>query len=149
MISVSPVLSFEPGTDSSHGKPKLEHFSNFLGGKAEPLLVEMQGKLYVLACDEFKLPCKQYFEVYDPSGGEWSPLIAPPFWDPESPFYRTPYALATSIFVSRVDTPVFRFNITEPEAGWSIQTCVLVDLFPFEVEPWSSIVLMMALSYLL
>lgn len=131
---VTSVHSFESGSDSTDGKLKLEHFSKFLGGKAEPLLVEMHGKLYALAGDRFMFPGKQYFEVFDPSCGEWSPLSAPPFWEPGYPIDWTRFSLAyvvtdTSILVSCANTPVFCFDVTKPDAGW-LQTSG--EAFPFQ-----------------
>ncbi|KAM5563327.1 hypothetical protein ABKV19_018141 [Rosa sericea] len=133
----SSVYFFE--TDTTDQKLKLESFSPFLGGKAQPLLVEMKGQLYALAGDLIKLRYDSPFERFDPSCEKWSPLARPPLWDPDSPFDRIPlvgsgYVITdTSILFSLQATPVFRFDITKPNAGWSVQQSLCSGKsFPFQ-----------------
>ncbi|XP_040365551.1 uncharacterized protein LOC121050204 [Rosa chinensis] len=135
----SPVYFFETDTTDRklNQKLKLGSFPPFIGGKAQPLLVEMKGQLYALPGDEMKLRYDSHFERFDPSCEKWSPLARPPIWDPDSPYYSTPvgsgYVITdTSILFSRQATPVFRFDITKPNAGWSVQESLCSGKsFPF------------------
>lgn len=63
-------------------------------GKSDPLLVEIEGRLYALAgiplmpFEELPSPT---FEVFDPSTQQWSPLPPPPFFNLNEPCCFAPW----------------------------------------------------------
>ncbi|KAL0000140.1 hypothetical protein SO802_019742 [Lithocarpus litseifolius] len=63
-------------------------------GKSDPLLVEIEGRLYALAgipLDPFEELPSPTFEVFDPSTQQWSPLPPPPFFNRNEIFCFAPW----------------------------------------------------------
>lgn len=95
-------------------------------GKAEPLLVELDGKLYALG-KSITYPIEASFEVFDPIEKKWSLLADPPLpckpcypvtlADPAY-FHNTYFATAgTNILVSDGGSS-YRFDTAEFNQGW-------------------------------
>lgn len=114
---------FDVKSDDPMNYDNIKPFTKFFKGmKPEPVLVELQGKLYALA--GFPTPkylnSGPFFEVFDPGENEWSPLPDPPPYtlyaplpDIELSYDNYSYAIAgTNILVWGGNSPgVFRFDV--------------------------------------
>ncbi|KAL6511003.1 hypothetical protein OROGR_022127 [Orobanche gracilis] len=112
-------------------------FPSLIGGKEAPLLMEIKGELYVIDGDQFEREYdEERFERFDEQSNQWKPLPRPPIWDRSSVYYHTQIGLTSvitdiSILISRPrkTTPIFRFDFTNPNAGWSETK---LKYFPFK-----------------
>ncbi|KAL6511008.1 hypothetical protein OROGR_022132 [Orobanche gracilis] len=135
--SYGPPLSkrmFYVELDHQRVKP---FFPSLIGGKEAPLLLEIKGELYVIDGDQFERKYdEERFERFDEQSNQLKPLPRPPIWDRSSAYYHTQIGLTSiitdsSILISRPrkTTPIFRFDFTNPNAGWSETK---LKYFPFK-----------------
>ncbi|KAM5547712.1 hypothetical protein ABKV19_001935 [Rosa sericea] len=159
------VYAFETHTNEIR---KLD--ANLQGGKMDPLMVELAGKLYALSYRLVGHPPS--FEVFDPKIGKWEGLPQPPFFQVGSPYYEHgnfSYAIAgTKMFASHEKCPVFCFDVAHPDREWRLvptmcrggpfpfdNNALVLDLqgdddkkimFAYTYEPWRLWVYLMSLS---
>ncbi|KAL6537937.1 hypothetical protein OROHE_012224 [Orobanche hederae] len=122
--------------DEGHQSVK-PFFPSLIGGKEAPLLLEIKGELYAIDGDQFEREYnEERFERFDEQSNQWKPLPFPPIWDRSSEYYHTQIGLTSvitdsSILISRPrkKTPIFRFDFTSPNAGWSETK---LKYFPFK-----------------
>ncbi|CAL8998395.1 unnamed protein product [Prunus brigantina] len=105
-------------------------FGSFIEGKANPFLLEMDGKLYALASYPIQSSINSggssYFEVLDPIRGVWSTLPYPPVFDdynrtyaPAGPGDFFGFVAGSNIFCTSAYSPsYYRFDVAEPVKGW-------------------------------
>ncbi|CAB4312540.1 unnamed protein product [Prunus armeniaca] len=114
----------------------LSPFGSFIEGKAKPLLVEVEGKLYALAGYPIQSSINYsgtgyggppYFEVLDPIIERWSPLPDPPVFQdynrtygPAGPREFCYLVAGSNILCTSENSPsYYRFDVAEPDEGWS------------------------------
>ncbi|CAB4287188.1 unnamed protein product [Prunus armeniaca] len=100
--------------------------------KAEPLVVEVGGKLFVLSGGLLASSESPIFEEFNPCEGSWTTLPDPPdMWRYTSEFHYFSCAIVgTKIMVSTPISPVFCFDVAGPNPRqWSV--CSAVP-FPFK-----------------
>ncbi|KAL6275155.1 hypothetical protein ACE6H2_018756 [Prunus campanulata] len=92
-----------------------------MGRKAQPLLQEIEGKLYALASYQLSFHASPYFEVFDPQEAKWSPLPDPPAFlrfntrqVRHSPQQYCFTIAGTNVIMSCVGEPVHRFDVADP-----------------------------------
>ncbi|PQQ20349.1 hypothetical protein Pyn_16923 [Prunus yedoensis var. nudiflora] len=112
-------------------------------GKSYPFLAEHNGKLYVLSTFSLKSSAGHHFspsfEMFDPKEGKWASLPDPPTFNPPT-FNRDPFwgqsalnpftahaVVGSNIFVSSMDSPIFCFNMDDPNQEWKEHELINMD----------------------
>lgn len=107
---------------------------DFMEGKAQPLLVVLNKKLYALGKPEC-CPTNPYFEVYNPVNKIWNKLEDPPFLCDDSDLPTSKlisHAIAgNNILVSNTKV-TFRYDTNDPEKGWRTVKLSNGGLFSFQ-----------------
>ncbi|CAB4312542.1 unnamed protein product [Prunus armeniaca] len=92
----------------------------FRGRKAQPLLQEIEGKLYSLGTYQLYFHASPYFEVFDPQEGKWSPLPDPPVFLRfntrevcHSPQQYCFTIAGANIIMSCIGEPVYCFDVAD------------------------------------
>uniref|UniRef100_A0A7N2QZV2 Uncharacterized protein n=1 Tax=Quercus lobata TaxID=97700 RepID=A0A7N2QZV2_QUELO len=86
-LETNPALDPKPQFQNINKKKKKKNRKNnfslkrLSAGKSDPLLVEIEGRLYALAGIALEELPSPTFEVFDPSTQQWSPLPPPPFFN--------------------------------------------------------------------
>ncbi|CAB4281665.1 unnamed protein product [Prunus armeniaca] len=103
---------------------------SFIEGKANPFLLEVDGKLYALASYPIQSSINSggssYFEVLDPIRGVWSTLPYPPVFNDYNRTYGHAgpgdffcFVAGSNIFCTSAYSPsYYRFDVAEPVKGW-------------------------------
>lgn len=107
-VEPRPKLIKGPGKQQRKAKPQYA-IPKFNGGKSNPFMVELEGKLYALTGSPFS--CSDYptFEVFDPENKVWTSLPDPPLGDPvtmEDPGPFTYAVVGTKMLVKTQRSPV-------------------------------------------
>lgn len=116
---------------------------DMLSGMASPLIIVVEGKLYVLAGTPVSMLPKHPFEVYDPKTNSWDKLPSPPFLGPDSKFFQDPQFRAYVVIGNKIHVSTSSSSFTFDTATKKWTPCTLFDEDDHHLElrrhPWIDI----------
>ncbi|KAL7241828.1 hypothetical protein ACSBR1_014419 [Camellia fascicularis] len=98
-----------------------------LSGMASPLIIVVEGKLYVLAGTPVSMLPKHPFEVHDPKTNSWEKLLSPPFLRPDSKFFQDPQFQAYVVIGNKIHVSTSSSSFTFNTATKNWTPCTLFD----------------------
>lgn len=114
-----------------------------LSGMASPLIIVVEGKLYVLAGTPVSMLPKHPFEVHDPKTNSWEKLPSPPFLRPDSKFFQDPQFRAYVVIGNKIHVSTSSSSFTFDLATKKWTPCTLFDEDDHHLElhrrPWIDI----------
>ncbi|KAL7241822.1 hypothetical protein ACSBR1_014413 [Camellia fascicularis] len=130
--------------DLENSKTKVaSQVGEMLSGMASPLIIVVEGKLYVLAGTPVSMLPKHPFEVHDLKTNSWEKLPSPPFLRRDSKFFQDPQFQAYVVMGNQihVSTSSSSFTFDTTTKKWT--PCTLFDEDDHRLElrrrPWTDI----------
>uniref|UniRef100_A0A5B7AT89 Galactose oxidase/kelch repeat superfamily protein n=1 Tax=Davidia involucrata TaxID=16924 RepID=A0A5B7AT89_DAVIN len=106
-------------------------------GKPSPLVVEVEGKLYVLSGIPVDCLNQPAFEAYDPVTNSWEKLACPPFLDPECKYFQDPKYTGYAVIGKKIHATTSKSSFTYDVKDDSWVPCGLFDGVPGDLhQPW-------------
>uniref|UniRef100_A0A5B7BX24 Uncharacterized protein n=1 Tax=Davidia involucrata TaxID=16924 RepID=A0A5B7BX24_DAVIN len=106
-------------------------------GKPCPLVVDVEGKLYVLSGIPVRGIRQPAFEAYDSVTNSWEKLSCPPFLDPECKYFQIPKYTGYAVIGKKIHVTTARSSFSYDIKDDTWVPCSLFDGVPGELhQPW-------------